>query len=68
MKILTGTVVAGEVVVRGHDLPEGAVVTILAAAGDGGFELCPEDEKKLREAIAQIEAGDVVDGHQLLDD
>jgi hypothetical protein len=33
---------------------------------DGGFELSPEEEADLLEAIAEADAGDLVDGEQFL--
>ena len=41
MKIATGKVVGGKVVVDGGPLEEGASVTVLARDGENGFTLSP---------------------------
>lgn len=68
MKITTGTVISGKVVVEGDPLPEGCTVTILAPEEeeDGFFDLGPREEAELLAAIAEAEAGDVVDGEEFL--
>lgn len=67
MKIATGTVVDGKVVVEGETLAEGATVTVLLREDEEGFELTPEEEEELLESIAQIERGEFVSGEQLLE-
>jgi hypothetical protein len=64
MKITTGTVVSGKIEVEGDPLPEGCTVTILAPDEDGFFELGPREEEELLAAIAEADAGDVIDGEQ----
>jgi hypothetical protein len=54
MQIASGKVVVGRVELDG-DLPEGALVTVLAREGDETFEADPDTEKMLLEAIAQCE-------------
>lgn len=66
MKIATGTVVSGKIVVEGDPLPEGCTVTILAPNDNGFFELGPEEEGELLTAIAEADAGDVIDGVEFL--
>ena len=66
MKIATGTVVSGKIVVEGDPLPEGCTVTILAPEEDGFFEVGPREEAELLSAIAEAEAGDVIDGEEFL--
>ncbi|MFL6235515.1 MAG: hypothetical protein ACJ76N_20430 [Thermoanaerobaculia bacterium] len=66
MKITTGTVVSGKIEVEGEPLPEGCTVTILAPEEDGFFELGPEDERELLAAIAEADAGDVIDGEEFM--
>jgi len=65
MKVATGKVVGGKVVMEGEPLPEGLVVTVVAREDDETFEVTPEDEEALLAAIAQAERGEVVSWEQL---
>lgn len=65
MKIATGRVVGGKVVLEGEPLAEGAVVTVVAREGDETFEVSPEEERALLEAIAQADRGQVVSWEEL---
>ena len=67
MKIATGTVIDGKVVVEGETLAEGAAVTVVLREDGESFELTPEDEAELLESIAAIERGEFISGEQLLD-
>ncbi len=51
MRVATGKVVAGKVVVGGAPFEEGAEVTVIAADATETFELGPEDEAALLGAI-----------------
>jgi len=67
MKVITGTVKNGKIVIEGEPLADGAKVTVLAPDGeDDTFELTPEQEELLLEAIGEIERGEGIDGHQFL--
>jgi hypothetical protein len=65
MKVATGKVVGGKVVMEGEPLPEGLVVTVVAREDDETFEVTPEDEEALLAAIAQAERGEVVSWEQI---
>ena len=52
MKIATGKVVGGKVIVEGVTLEEGTSVTVLAKDEEGGFTLSPEEEAELLLSIA----------------
>jgi hypothetical protein len=67
MKVATGIVVDGKVVVEGESLTEGSTVTVVLREDDEGFELTPEEEEELLESIQQIERGEFVSGEQLLE-
>ena len=67
MKVATGTVVGGKVVVDGETLVEGSTVTVLLREDDEGFDLTPEQESELLESIAEIERGEFVTSEQLLE-
>ena len=66
MKIATGKVVGGKVVVEGVTLKEEASVTVLARDGDGGFTLSPEEEAELLLSIAEADRGETVSAEEVL--
>lgn len=66
MKILTGKVVHGRVEVPADLAAEGSQVTMLVADDEAGFELSPELESELVEAMAEADRGETVDGWKLL--
>ena len=67
MKVATGLVVDGKVVVEGEALAEGSTVTVVLRDDEEAFDLTPEEEEELLESIAQIERGEFVTGEQLLE-
>ena len=66
MKIATGKVVEGRVVVEGATLDEGATVTVLARDDDESFELSSEQEVELLLAIEEAERGETISANELL--
>ena len=69
MKVITGTVVDGKIVVEGESLEDGSKVTVLAPEGDDDtFELPPEQEKILLQAIGEIERGEGIDAQEFLEE
>jgi hypothetical protein len=66
MRIATGKVVAGKVVVDGAPFEEGARVTVIAVDDTETFELGREDEAALLAAIEEANRGEVVDGVELV--
>ena len=58
MLIPTGKVLGGTITVDDHNLPEGAVVTVLAPEDDETFELATEEEAKLLAAMAEADRGE----------
>jgi len=67
MKVATGTVVDGKVVVDGATLAEGSTVTVLLRDDQEAFDLTPEEESELLASIAEIERGEFISGDQLLE-
>jgi hypothetical protein len=67
MKIVTGKVVAGRIVIEGEPLEEGSTVTVLAPERDEAFVLDSEAEASLLAAMAEGDRGEVITGEQLLD-
>jgi hypothetical protein len=66
MKIATGKVVEGKVVLDGVSLEEGSSVTVLAKDGAGGVGLTPEEEAELLLAIAEGDRGETVSAEEVL--
>ena len=65
MKVATGIVVDGKVVVEGEPLAEGSVVTVVAREDDEGFDVSPEEEAALLAAIAEADRGELVSWKEL---
>ena len=66
MKVATGKVVGGKVVVEGVSLEEGTSVTVLANDDDGGFGLTHEQEQELLLSIAEADRGEMVSVEEVL--
>jgi hypothetical protein len=66
MKLATGKVVEGKVVVEGEPLEEGSTVTILAQEGDELFQVDPREEAELIRRMEEMKKGNFVDGDELL--
>ncbi len=67
MKVMTGKVVGGRVVVEGVALDEGTSVTVLARDGDDGFTLSAEEEAELLLSIAEADRGETIPAEEVLD-
>jgi hypothetical protein len=67
MKVATGKVVEGKVVLEGEPLAEGAIVTVVARDDDDTFDVSPEKERALLDAMAQADRGQVVSWETLRD-
>ena len=65
MKMSTGKVIDGKVVVEGVDLVEGSTVIVLEE-DDEVVELTAEQEERLDIAIAQADRGEGISGEELL--
>ena len=65
MKVSTGRVVGGKVILEGEGSAEGSVVTVVAREDDETFEVSSEEEDALLEAIAQADRGQVVPWEEL---
>jgi len=66
MKIATGKVVGGKVVVEGVILEEGASVTVLTKDDQGAFTLSAEEEAELLLSIAEADRGETVSAEEVL--
>ncbi|HEY0156304.1 MAG TPA: hypothetical protein VGF28_03340 [Thermoanaerobaculia bacterium] len=66
VKIATGTVTRGAIVVEGQPFSEGEKVTVLSYADREPFRVSPEEKRLLLESIAQADRGEFVDADDLL--
>jgi hypothetical protein len=64
VKIATGTVQHGRIVVEGAPFEEGEKVTILGH--EESFSLSPEEKHLLLDSLAQANRGEFVDAEELL--
>ncbi|MBX3645705.1 MAG: hypothetical protein KF720_21815 [Rubrivivax sp.] len=60
MKLATGKVVGGKVVVEGAALAEGSYVTVLAREADESFEISPELAAELDIALSEEARGESI--------
>lgn len=66
MKISTGKVVGGKVVLEGTAFEEGTSVTVLARDEEGEITVTPEEEAELLLAIAEADRGEMVSAEEVL--
>jgi len=67
MRIATGKVVDGKVVIDGAPLEEGASVTVLSRDEESGFTLSPEEEAELLLSIAEADRGETISAEEVLE-
>ena len=65
MKVATGRVVGGKVVLEGEPWAEGSVVTVVSRDDEETFDVSPEEERALLGAIAQADRGQVISWEEL---
>ncbi len=66
MKIATGKVIGGKVVLDGAAFEEGSSVTVLAKDEAGAVTLTPEEEAEILLAIAEADRGGTVSAAEVL--
>lgn len=66
MKIATGKVVAGKVVLEGVAFEDGTSVTVLARDDEASVLLTPAEEAELLLAIAEADRGEMVSAEEVL--
>jgi hypothetical protein len=66
VRIASGKVVSGHVIVEGESLPEGLLVTVLARESDETFELDADQEAELLESIAEADRGELIPAEEVL--
>jgi len=68
MRIASGRVKDGKIVVEGVDLEEGSRVTVLAPDGESAFDVTEDERRKLLAAIEEADHGEWASGEQLIDE
>ena len=66
MKIITGTVLDGRIVVEGEHFAEGEQVTVLRREENETFQVSAPERRELLDSIAQATRGELVDADALL--
>ena len=66
MRVTSGKVVGGKVVVEGPPLEEGSVVTVLARDSSETFTLSPDDEAEILRSIEEADRGDTFSAEEVL--
>ena len=66
MRVTSGRVVSGQIVLEGEPLPEGAVVTVLARDSDESFELGLAAEAELLLSLAEADRVELIPAEQVL--
>ena len=66
MKMATGKVVGGKMVLDGVSLNEGSSVTVLANDDEGSFDLTPDQEQELLLSLAEVDRGETVSAEEVL--
>jgi len=66
MKVVTGKVVSGRIVVEGEPLQEGCTVTVLAPEPDEAFVLDSASEEALLAAMAEADRGETISAKELV--
>ena len=61
MRVATGKVIDGKVVVEGEPLVEGSTVTVFLPESDEEIELSPDEESRLAQAIQRADEGDFIE-------
>jgi len=66
MRVTSGKVVSGHIVVEGEPLPDGSVVTVLAREVDESFELDATAEAELLLSLAEADRGELIPAEEVL--
>jgi hypothetical protein len=66
MRVTSGKVVSGKIIVEGEPLPDGAFVTVLARDVDESFELDGTAEAELLRSLAEADRGELIPAEDVL--
>ncbi|MYM84408.1 hypothetical protein GTP44_20950 [Duganella sp. FT50W] len=67
MKIVTGKIIAGQIVVEEMPFDEGSSVTIISHDESQTFELTSEEEAELLLSLEEAERGETISAQDLLE-
>jgi redox-sensitive bicupin YhaK (pirin superfamily) len=68
VKIVTGTVMHGQIIVEGEPFSEGETVTILGHEDRETFSVLAQEKRLLLMSMAEADRGEFVDADELLTD
>jgi hypothetical protein len=66
MRVASGRVVSGQIVVEGEPLPDGVLVTVLAREADESFELNAADEAEMLLSLAEADRGELIPAEEVM--
>jgi hypothetical protein len=66
MRVTSGKVVSGQIILEGEPLPDGAVVTVLAREADESFELDAAAEAELLLSLGEADRGELIPAEDVL--
>jgi hypothetical protein len=66
MRVTSGRVVAGNIILEGEPLPDGSVVTVLARDADESFELDAAAEAELLLSLQEADRGELIPAEEVL--
>ncbi len=66
MRVSSGRVVAGHIVMEGEPLPDGTSVTVLARESDESFLLDPAAEAELLLSLAEADRGELIPAEDVM--
>jgi len=66
VRVTSGKVVSGQIVVEGEPLPDGSLVTVLARDVDESFELDAAAEADLLLSLAEADRGELIPAEDVL--
>lgn len=66
MRVATGTVLAGKVLLEGADLSDGTRVFVLTRDADSPQPISPEELAEVEAGIAEADRGELVSGEEFL--
>jgi len=66
MRVTSGKVVSGHIIIEGEPLPDGSIVTVLARDVDESFELDAAAEAELLLSLAEADRGELIPAEDVL--
>ena len=66
MRVTSGRVVSGHIVIEGEPLPDGSIVTVLAREAEESFELDAAAEAELLLSMAEADRGELIPAEDVL--